>query len=101
MGEKATLPTVSAASTRIEPHRAEKGSRMRCPPPMSIRAIWGATSPTKPMMPVKLTTDAVSSATPIPRARRVSRTFTPRAAALSSPLEAIRFMAQALEAKRG
>ena len=55
-GESIVLPTASETISNKAPVTAEKGRRNLWSLPTSIRAIWGATSPTKPITPVKLIT---------------------------------------------
>src|SRR5260363_101022 len=74
-----------AVASRKAPVAAEAGAKYRCSSPTRMRATWGPTRPTNPMTPAKATVTAASSDARI-RIRDLSRgTFTPMAAARSSP----------------
>lgn len=83
------LPIVSERSTNATPIRALNGSWILWSPPTTNLAICGATRPTNPITPVKLTNVAARNATMIPLILRSCFTFTPNAFALSSPEDAI------------
>lgn len=55
--------------------------------PANIREMWGMTSPTQPMIPQMLTETTVISVADRITTTVTSRTFTPSAAASSSPAE--------------
>jgi len=85
-GAMTTLPMTSAATSSRAPKAALAGIRYLLSGPMNMRTMCGATSPTKPMRPVKLTTTAEIRAT---RSIEIILSFpasTPMALALSSPV---------------
>ena len=86
-GAHKVLPRVSAARTITAPVMAEAGKRNLWSLPISIRQICGATSPIKPMMPVKHITPEVIRDARIILIIFIRLTFTPRAFAASSPAE--------------
>lgn len=70
--------TMSANSMRAAPMRADAGTRCLLSEPMSSLAMCGATRPTNPIIPVKLTIPAARSDTIISVAMRTLLTSTPR-----------------------
>ncbi len=60
-----TLPTQSQTIRNAPPNAADAGRRYLLSEPMKSLTIWGATNPTNPMTPVKLTTTAVMNETMI------------------------------------
>ena len=67
---------------------------------MLIRTMWGATSPTNPMTPVKQMQPAVMREAAVTPHMRSLSTFTPRASADSSPV-ASRLKSHACRTSRG
>lgn len=84
-GEMTVIEIRWDARRRSDPSRPYAGIRYLLSAPMSVRAMWGATRPTNPMTPVKLTTVAAMNV----RTRRITSLFlstsTPSIFALSSP----------------
>lgn len=89
-GAMSVLEIRSATSMNSAPAAIEAGITNLLSPPMSILTMWGATSPTNPMMPQKLTMAATHTDTRIMQTVLNWLTFSPRLAALSSPRD-IRF----------
>ena len=85
-GRNASRPTLSASSTSSAPSTALPVSSAVCPPRSSRRAMCGAISPTKPILPTQETQAAVSTtgANTRSRARREVRTPSPVAVWLPS-----------------
>ena len=80
-----TLLATEADDSSSAPNTAEAGSRCRWSSPTSMRAMWGATRPTKPIVPTKATAAPVSSDTTTKQRSRSASTRTPSARARSSP----------------
>ena len=85
-GAMTTLPMTSAATSSRAPNAALAGIRYLLSGPMNMRTMCGATSPTKPMRPVKLTTTAEIRATSIMDTILNLPASTPMALAFSSPV---------------
>src|SRR5690606_38741574 len=94
------LETTEVAESSSAPAMIEVGRKKRWSSPTSMRATCGPTSPTKPIVPTKLTGTAASSATISMVSSLMARTLTPKLAALSSPSR-IAVSAQAWRANSG
>ena len=85
--EAAVLASVSAASSRALPSSplSRQAERRLCP--ASNRALWGASSPTKLISPVTLTTAATVMVASVSSSRRIAPTRTPSSRASPSSIE--------------
>ena len=73
-------------STRA-PQAIAVGTKSRWSSPTRMRATWGPTRPTKPMIPTELTVSAAIREAPSRVHMRTLSTFTPMARARASPSE--------------
>ena len=88
-GYRIYFPTISEYKSSRAPMMPVSGKNVRCSFPISIRAICGAMSPTKPMTPVKLMIVAVKSTATLPVSKRTRAGSIPRLMTVSSSLTAM------------
>lgn len=82
-----SLHRQSHMTRNMPPKAAEAGRRNLLSEPMRTLTIWGATSPTKPMTPVKLTATAVMKETTMRQIILVLHGSVPMVTAGLSPTE--------------
>ena len=87
-GRKARRPTLSASRTSSAPSTALPASSAVCPPRSSRRAICGAISPTKPILPTQETQAAVSTTGASTRSSARREVCTPSPVAVGLPIRA-------------
>ena len=87
-GRNARRPTLSATSTSSAPSTALPVSNAVCPPRSRARAMCGAISPTKPMLPTQETQAAVSSTGASTRSSASREVDTPNPVAAGLPSSA-------------
>ena len=78
VGDIICIDTISATTSNTAPTRPDAGIKNLLSPPITIRAMWGATNPMKPIAPVKQTMVDISKDASINVNTLTRSTFTPR-----------------------